>query len=116
MTTEIRGKILWADDEIELLRSHVLYLRERGIEVFEVTNGQDAIDAVQKDRYDLVLMDQMMPGLDGIATLREIKDIRPTLPVVLITKNEEEWLMDEAISEKVWMCMWRSLTNKDCLN
>ena len=101
MTTEIRGKILWADDEIELLRSHVLYLRERGIEVFEVTNGQDAIDAVQEDRYDLVLMDQMMPGLDGIATLREIKDIRPTLPVVLITKNEEEWLMDEAISEKV---------------
>ena len=52
MTTEIRGKILWADDEIELLRSHVLYLRERGIEVFEVTNGQDAIDAVQEDRYD----------------------------------------------------------------
>jgi CheY-like chemotaxis protein len=73
MTTDLRGKILWADDEIELLRSHVLYLRERGIEVFEVTNGQDAIDAVQEDRYDLVLMDQMMPGMDGIATLREIK-------------------------------------------
>jgi len=101
MTTDLRGKILWADDEIELLRSHVLYLRERGIEVFEVTNGQDAIDAVQEDRYDLVLMDQMMPGMDGIATLREIKDILPALPVVLITKNEEEWLMDEAISEKV---------------
>lgn len=101
MTTDLRGKILWADDEIELLRAHVLYLRERGIEVSEVSNGQDAIDAVQKDRYDLVLMDQMMPGLDGIATLREIKNVRPALPVVLITKNEEEWLMDEAISEKV---------------
>lgn len=101
MTTDLRGKILWADDEIELLRAHVLYLRERGIEVSEVTNGQDALAAVQKERFDLVLMDQMMPGLDGIATLRKIKDVRPTLPVVLITKNEEEWLMDEAISEKV---------------
>lgn len=97
----IRGKILWVDDEIDLLKPHLLYLEERGYEVEKVTNGRDAIVAVTETLYHLVLLDQVMPGMDGISTLREIKDIRPALPVIMITKNEEEWLMDEAISEKI---------------
>ncbi|MCH8069499.1 MAG: response regulator [Candidatus Marinimicrobia bacterium] len=96
-----RGKILWIDDEIDLLKPHLLYLEERGYEVEKVTNGRDAIVAVEETLYHLVLLDQVMPGMDGISTLREIKDICPALPVIMITKNEEEWLMDEAISEKI---------------
>lgn len=98
----MRGRILWVDDEIDLLKPHLLYLQEKGYDVVEINNGQDAVSTLEQDeQFDLVLLDQIMPGMDGLTTLRMIKDIRPLLPVILITKSEEEWLMDEAISEKI---------------
>lgn len=96
----MRGKILWVDDEIDLLKPHILYMEEKGYSVETVTNGRDAVSNIVSSRFDLVLLDQMMPGMDGIATLRHIKEVRPAVPIIMITKNEEEWLMDEAISEK----------------
>ena len=96
-----RGKILWVDDEIDLLKSHILYLEEKGYEVLGVTNGRDGIAFVTEQRFDLILLDEMMPGQDGITTLKEIKEQKPEIPVIMITKNEEEWLMNEAISEKI---------------
>lgn len=101
MSQQIRGRILWVDDEIDLLKPHVLYLEERGYDVNQATNGRDAVSAVQVTDFDLVLLDEMMPGMDGIATLKGIKDIRPSLDVIMITKSEEEWLMDEALAEKI---------------
>ncbi len=97
----MRGKILWVDDEIDLLRPHILYMEEKGYSVETVTNGRDAVSNISSSRFDLVLLDQMMPGMDGIATLRHIKELKPAIPIIMITKNEEEWLMDEAISEKI---------------
>ena len=96
-----RGKILWVDDEVDHLKPHILFLEEKGYRMSKTTNGQDAVTMVGKDPYDLILLDQFMPGKDGMTTLREIKEIKPGLPVILITKSEEEDLMDEAISEKV---------------
>ncbi|MBS1260839.1 MAG: Transcriptional regulatory protein OmpR [Calditrichaeota bacterium] len=99
MTTTRR--ILWADDEIELLEPHILFLGERGFDVQAVTNGQDAIRQVMRDRYDALLLDEQMAGLDGIETLKRVKQIRPGLPVVMITKSEEESLMEEAIGRRI---------------
>ena len=96
-----RGKILWVDDEVDHLKPHILFLEEKGYRMSKTTNGQDAVTMVRQDPYDLILLDQFMPGKDGMTTLREIKEIKPGLPVILITKSEEEDLMDEAISEKV---------------
>ncbi len=94
-------KILWADDEIELLQPHVMYLNDRGYEVTGVTSGEDAVRAVAKEAFDAVLLDEQMAGLDGIATLARLKKIRPDLPVVMITKSEEETLMEEALGGKI---------------
>jgi DNA-binding response OmpR family regulator len=94
-------KILWADDEIDLLRSHHLFLRERGYEVTPVSNGEDALALIRQEHFDIVLLDEMMPGLDGLSTLARIKEHDPNLPVVMITKNEEEHLMDEAIGRRI---------------
>ncbi|HBN45676.1 MAG TPA: bifunctional response regulator/alkaline phosphatase family protein [Candidatus Marinimicrobia bacterium] len=99
--TENRGNILWVDDEVDHLKPHILFLEEKGYHMSKTTNGQDAVAMVGQETYDLVLLDQFMPGKDGMTTLREIKEIKPALPVILITKSEEEDLMDEAISEKV---------------
>jgi len=99
--TEIRGKILWVDDEVDHLKPHILFLEEKGYILTSSTNGPDAIALTESESFDLVLLDQFMPGIDGMTTLREIKDVKPTLPVIMITKSEEEDLMDEAISEKV---------------
>ena len=96
-----KGRILWVDDEIELLRSHILLLSERGYSVDTATNGEDAIQMVKDRAFDLVLLDEMMAGLGGLRTLSRIKDIRPELPVVMITKNETEGLMEEAIGVKI---------------
>ena len=96
----MRGRILWVDDEIELLKPHILYMEEKGYSVETVTNGRDAVSSISGSRFDLVLLDQMMPGMDGIATLHEIKEVNLAIPIIMITKNEEEWLMDEAISAK----------------
>lgn len=93
--------ILWADDEIDLLKPHILFLNEKGYAVKTVTNGSDALDDFKKDHYDLVFLDENMPGLTGLETLAEIKNINPNVPIVLITKNEEEYLMEDAIGFKI---------------
>ena len=84
------NRILWADDEIHLLKPYIIYLQEKGYEVTPVNSGQDAIEACQEQRFDIVFLDENMPGLSGLETLQEIKDLHPTLPVVMITKSEEE--------------------------
>jgi CheY-like chemotaxis protein len=93
--------ILWADDEIEMLEPHVMYLRSKGYEVDTVTNGDDAIVKVSNSTYDIVLLDEMMTGKDGLATLEEIKALSPQTPVIMITKSEEESLMEDAIGQKI---------------
>jgi CheY-like chemotaxis protein len=93
--------ILWADDEIDLLRPHVLFLEDKGYKVEAVANGEDAVSAFSRTRFDAVLLDEMMPGMGGLKTLEAIKEIDPQVPVVLITKSEEEWLMDEAIGKRI---------------
>jgi len=99
--TATKGKILWVDDEIELLRSHILLLSERGYTVETATNGEDALDLVKSRAFDLVFLDEMMAGMGGLETLSQMKDLRPELPVVMITKNEDEGLMEEAIGVKI---------------
>ncbi|HMN48803.1 MAG TPA: response regulator [Ignavibacteriaceae bacterium] len=97
----IRKKILWVDDEIELLRSHVIFLSEKGYEVDTVTNGTDAVSAVKEKDYDLIFLDEMMAGMGGLETLAQIKNLYPSIPVVMVTKSEEETLMNEAIGGKI---------------
>jgi CheY-like chemotaxis protein len=94
-------RILWADDEIDLLRPHILFLESRGYSVTPVTNGDDAISAVSSDRFDAVLLDEMMPGRGGLETLGVIQDTHPTLPIIMITKSEEEHIMNEAIGQRI---------------
>lgn len=98
---ELKGKILWVDDEIDLLNPHITLLKERGYAVVTATNGEDAITLVRESLFDLVFLDEMMPGMGGLETLAVIKDLRPNLPVVMVTKNEEESLMEEAIGVKI---------------
>jgi CheY-like chemotaxis protein len=98
---EQKGRILWVDDEIELLRPHIRLLVDRGYTVDTATNGEDAVSLVKTSGFDLVFLDEMMAGMGGLRTLAEIKDLRPNLPVVMITKNEEESLMEEAIGSKI---------------
>jgi len=99
--SEARSKILWVDDEIELLKPHILFLEDKGYAVQPVTNADDAIQLVRDQQFDLVLLDEMMPGKDGLSALAEIKEINPALPVVMVTKNEEERLMEEAIGSRI---------------
>ncbi len=94
-------RILWVDDEIEHLKSHVQFLEGKGYEVRSATNGEDAIEMVGKHTFDVLLLDENMPGMGGLETLNEIKEIDPGLQVVMITKNEEEQLMDDAIGMKI---------------
>lgn len=96
-----KNKILWVDDEIELLRSHIIFLNEKGYDVEIVTNGEDAVSEIKNKQYDLVFLDEMMPGLGGLETLSQIKEINPNLPVVMVTKSEEESLMHDAIGSKI---------------
>jgi len=93
--------LLWADDEIELLKPHVLFLEGKGYTVDTVTSGNDAIDRVREKDFDIVFLDENMPGLNGLETLSQIKDLYPALPVVMITKSEEETIMEEAIGNKI---------------
>ena len=94
-------KILWVDDEIDLLKPYTLYLKNKGYEVDTATNGQDAIELCEKEIYDIVFLDENMPGLSGLETLSKIKEIRPNIPIVMITKSEEENIMDMAIGNKI---------------
>lgn len=96
-----KGKVLWIDDEIELLRSHIILLNQKGYEVDTATNGEDGIEMARNTRYDLVFLDEMMLGMSGIETLITLKDINPYLPVIMVTKNEAETLMEEAIGRKI---------------
>ena len=101
MSKEQTQTILWVDDEIDLLRAHLIFLQEKGYGVKEANNGDDAIELVKEGGIDLVLLDEMMPGRDGLSTLEGIKNISPSLPVIMVTKSEEEHLMDEAIGKKI---------------
>jgi len=93
--------ILWVDDEIDLLRPHILFLREKGYEVDTANNGSDALDMVVRNYFDIIFLDENMPGLSGLETLNKIKTLSPNVPVVMITKSEEENIMDEAIGSKI---------------
>ena len=94
-------KLLWADDEIELLNAHIIFLQNKGYEVTKVTNGPDAIEACKEEAFDLILLDENMPGLTGLETLTRIKQMHPTTPVVMVTKSEEEDIMEQAIGSKI---------------
>ncbi|HXH19340.1 MAG TPA: PglZ domain-containing protein [Chitinophagales bacterium] len=93
--------ILWADDEIDLLKPQILFLEQKGYHVIPVTNGQDAIDTCRKNNIDIVFLDEHMPGISGLEALAQIKAINASLPVVMITKNEEENIMEEAIGGQI---------------
>ncbi len=95
------GKILWVDDEVELLKPHIMFLETRGYVVEKCNNGYDAIELVRGNRYDLVILDEMMPGMTGLETLPYIKEVRPDLPVIMVTKSEEERIMDKAIGSRI---------------
>ena len=95
------GVLLWVDDEVEQLKAHLLFLEKKGYEVVTVSNGTDAIDLCQERNFDLVLLDEQMPGLSGLETLQRIKEIHPALPVVMVTKSEEENIMEQAIGQKI---------------
>src|SRR5215218_1777759 len=95
------AKILWVDDEIESLQSQKIFLENKGYDVHTLTNGFDAIDYVKENLVDVVLLDESMPGITGLETLAKIKEINQSLPVVLITKNETENLMNEAIGFQI---------------
>jgi CheY-like chemotaxis protein len=94
-------KVLWVDDEIDLLRPHILFLEEKGYSVAQAPGGADAIEMLKRSRFDIVLLDEMMVGMDGLATLGEIKSIDPSLPVVMVTKSEEEDLMNDALGRRI---------------
>jgi CheY-like chemotaxis protein len=94
-------KILWADDEIDLLKPHILLLESKGYRVTSVSNGTDAVACAAREKFDVVLLDESMPGLGGLATLEAIKERDPLVPIVLVTKNEAESLMDEAIGKRI---------------
>ena len=95
------GALLWVDDEIEQLRAQILFLEKKDYEVVTVSNGTDAIDLCRERNFDLVLLDEQMPGLSGLETLQRIKELQPALPVVMVTKSEEENIMEQAIGQKI---------------
>jgi len=101
VTTETKRAVLWADDEIDLFRPHIMYLEERGFAVTPVRSGDEALLRIGDTRFDAVLLDEMMPGRDGLSTLESIKQSHPALPVVMITKSEQEELIASAIRKEI---------------
>jgi DNA-binding response OmpR family regulator len=93
--------ILWTDDEIDLLKPHILFLQDKGYDVVTATNGHDALELINKQNFEIVFLDENMPGLSGLETLVRIKNTHPELPVVMITKSEEEQIMEDAIGSKI---------------
>jgi len=96
-----KPSILWTDDEIDLLRAHIIFLQEKGYNVETATNGLDAVEKVENNFYDIIFLDENMPGMSGLETLTRIKAVSPNVPVVMITKSEEENIMDEAVGAKI---------------
>lgn len=96
-----RVRVLWIDDEIDLLKPHVMFLEKKGYEVLTMNNGRDAIDALRSEAVDIVFLDEQMPGMSGLEVLTEIKTMLPSLPVVMVTKSEEEQIMEEALGSKI---------------
>lgn len=94
-------KILWADDEIEFLKPHILFLKSKGYDIETVNNGRDALDMLDTHNISLVLLDENMPGLSGLQTLNLINQSHPDIPVIMITKSEEENIMNQAIGNKI---------------
>lgn len=94
-------RILWADDEIDLLKPHIIFLESKGYQVVTTNNGAEAVEQIEEQDFDIVFLDENMPGLSGLETLAKIKEISPTLPVVMITKSEEEYIMEDAIGSKI---------------
>ena len=107
--------ILWTDDEIDLLKPHILFLEEKGFELSTASNGDDAIEMVTKQDYDLIFLDENMPGLSGLQTLTYIKELKPDIPVIMITKSEEENIMDEAIGSKIADYLIKPVNTKQIL-
>ena len=97
----MQAKILWVDDEIDLLKPHILFLENKGYLVETINNGGEAIELCAKNQYDLVLLDENMPGISGLVALERIKEFRPDLPIVMVTKSEEESIMEDAIGRKI---------------
>ncbi|MCK5742858.1 MAG: response regulator, partial [Chlorobi bacterium] len=98
---ENTSKILWIDDEIELLKPHIILLKQRGYDVDTASNGEDAIELYRRNHYDLTFLDESMIGISGLETLPFLKDIDPSTPVVMVTKNEAESVMEEAIGKQI---------------
>ena len=94
-------KILWADDEIDLLKPHIIFLEDKGYEVLTANNGEDAIEFLEHEKVDLIFLDENMPGIAGLEALTRIKADYPSIPVIMITKSEEESIMEEAIGSKI---------------
>ena len=95
------GLLLWVDDEIEQLKGHIMFLEKKGYEIVTVSNGTDALDLCRQRNFDLVLLDEQMPGISGLETLRQLKEINPSITVVMVTKSEEENIMEQAIGQKI---------------
>ena len=93
--------ILWADDEIDQLQSHIIFLEKKGFTIEPVSNGEDAVAMIREKPFDIVFLDEQMPGMGGLDTLEKIKSMNPLLPVVMITKSEEESIMEDAIGSKI---------------
>jgi len=93
--------ILWVDDEIEFLKPHIIFLEQKNYVVTTCQSGTEAINLINESDFDIVLLDENMPGLSGLETLSAIKEIKSTLPIVMITKSEEEYIMEEAIGNKI---------------
>jgi CheY-like chemotaxis protein len=96
-----KTRILWADDEIVMLKPHIIYLEEKGFDVVAVNSGSEALELVTEENFDIIFLDEQMPGLSGIEVLERIKEIRPNIPVVMITKSEEESIMEDAIGSNI---------------
>ena len=96
-----KERILWADDEIDLLKPHILFLQNKGYEVETVTNGRDALDALNNQIFNLIILDENMPGISGLEALQRIKILQPNVPVIMITKSEEEDIMNQAIGSEI---------------
>ncbi len=94
-------RILWADDEIEMLKPHIMYLEEKGYDVDAVVSGDEAVELIMENHYDIVFLDEQMPGMNGIEALENIKKHNAGIPVVMITKSEEESIMEDAIGSNI---------------